>query len=143
MVCLLWYQSCLENSYVYESSYNFCGPQVYLAFIDVSLRVVPLREQDVNPHFSLPHPVWQPLWRVRDTAVQTRSGPQSRCLLQTAKKPDVSLYAGSRVYVFTVVFTPVSHCFLFFFFQAKLESLCSLAQRLGFKGGYCIFLLLE
>ena len=114
--------------------------------------MVPLRQQDVNPHFSVPHPVWQPLLRVQDTAVQTRSGAQSHsaysslpfsCLLQTAKALpllDVSLYAGPRVYIFTVLFTPIGHCF---FFQKKLESLCALAQRLGVKEEYCIFLLLE
>ena len=136
---------------MYESSYNFCGPQVYFTFVDVSFSVVPLRQQDVNPHFSVPHPVWQPLLRVQDTAVQTRSGAQSHstyaalrfsCLLQTAKALpllDVSLYAGPRVYIFIVLFTPIGH----FFFQTRLKSLCTLAQSLGFKEEYCIFLLLE
>ena len=125
---------------MYESSYNFCGPQVYFTFVDVSFSVVPLRQQDVNPHFSVPHPVWQPLLRVQDTAVQTRSGAQSHsthaalrfsCLLQTAKALpllDVSLYAGPRVYIFIVLFTPIGH----FFFPDKIK----IALYIGSKSGF-------
>ena len=84
-------------------------------------RGVPPREQDVHPPLADPmyrlliclFPI---LWHPEETAAQTRSSTPSppaysalpfSCLLPATKAlplPDVSLYAGPRVYVFTVFF---------------------------------------